>query len=82
MRLEFDSGDHAVHLLLAIAPDNVPLPDGLSMKVGTDGPAAIISIESSRELASVRTTIEDLLSAVDLYLRISQRYRNSSTRCD
>jgi hypothetical protein len=59
----------AQRVLGAVLPDNAPLPAGLRIMSSTLNGKLIFRIECDRGLDSLRTTIEDLMGAVDLSLR-------------
>jgi hypothetical protein len=59
----------AKQLASIISPDNAPLPEGMAIKVNTNGAILNIEIESTRGIDSFRGTIEDIMSAIDLSLR-------------
>jgi hypothetical protein len=59
----------AQRVLDAVLPDNVPLPAGLKIMSSALNGKLIFRIECNRGLDSLRTTIEDLMGAVDLSLR-------------
>ena len=59
----------AKQLVSIISPDNAPLPEGMAIKVNTNGAILNIEIESTRGIDSFRGTIEDIMSAIDLSLR-------------
>jgi hypothetical protein len=67
--LKFKSPTIAKQLVSIISPDNAPLPEGMAIKVNTNGAILNIEIESTRGIDSFRGTIEDIMSAIDLSLR-------------
>jgi hypothetical protein len=69
IELEFLPIADSHRVLDSVLPDNVPLPPGLRIESETVNGKLVFRIECSRGLDSLRTTIEDLLSAVDLSLR-------------
>jgi len=73
--LQFQSEHIASQALLAIEPDNTPLPEGLEIRCDTDTAVLHIEIETSRSIESLMATMEDILSAIDLYLRATSVVR-------
>ena len=69
IELSFESHDHAVRVLDAIAPDNYPLPTGLVIDSHVHGSVLFILIECQRGIDSLRATLEDIMSAIDLSIR-------------
>ena len=69
MELTFDSSDHAERVLEAITPDNKPLPEGISIDTKVEGEKLFILIECERGIDSLRATLEDIMSAIDLSIR-------------
>ena len=60
---------YAVRVLESVSPDNLPLPPGLKIEMTRSGRTLTCVIESTRGLDSLRATLEDLTSAIDLTLR-------------
>jgi len=69
IELELAPIEDAERVLDAVLPDNIPLPVGLRIASETVRGKLVFRIECNRGLESLRTTIEDLMSAVDLSLR-------------
>lgn len=59
----------AQRVLHSVLPDNMPLPSGLRIESEIVNGKLVFRIVCDRGLDSLRATIEDLLSAVDLSLR-------------
>ena len=78
IRLEMDSASSAESLLHIIAPDNSPLPEGLSIECSTDDSILFIKIHSSRTVESLGATIEDIMNAIDLALRVGESVRDTN----
>lgn len=72
IQLNFESEEEATRTLLAISPDNSPLPEGLEIECSLDNQQVNITIHSSRSLESLAATLEDVMSAIDLSLRTSE----------
>lgn len=70
IRLELDSELSADRLLHIIAPDNEPLPDGLFIECSIKDSILLIRINSNRTIESLAATIEDIMNAIDLALRV------------
>ena len=69
MELTFESHTHAERVLDAIAPDNYPLPTGIMIDAKVNGPILLILIDCERGIDSLRATLEDIMSAIDLSIR-------------
>ena len=69
IQLNFESNEDATHVLEAINPDNSPLPSGISIQTSVDENRLLITIECERGIDSLRTTVEDIMSAIDLSVR-------------
>ncbi|MFW9954297.1 MAG: KEOPS complex subunit Pcc1 [Candidatus Thorarchaeota archaeon] len=69
IEIGFDSEDKAKQIMHAINPDNSPLPTGLSITTKVENKNLMIQIECSRGIDSLRATVEDIMSAVDLSIR-------------
>ncbi|MFW9798885.1 MAG: KEOPS complex subunit Pcc1 [Candidatus Thorarchaeota archaeon] len=72
IELSLKSSKEAAEVLQAIAPDNLPLPYGLSIDAHKNGNELIIKIHCLRDLRSLGATVEDMMSAIDLSLRTIQ----------
>lgn len=71
IKLNFESKEDARRTLLAISPDNTPLPEGLEIKCSLNDQQVYVTIRSSRSLESLAGTVEDIMSAIDLSMRTS-----------
>ena len=69
IQIEFKSNEDATHVLNAINPDNTPLPPGISIQTGVEEKRLLFKIECERGIDSLRATIEDIMSAIDLSVR-------------
>ncbi len=69
IQLEFESHEDANQVLNAINPDNSPLPPGISIQTSVEQNRLLIRIECERGIDSLRATVEDIMSAIDLSLR-------------
>ncbi len=66
INIVFSDEDTATHILDSIEPDNRPLPEGIHILCRVEDCNLIIEISSTRGIDSLRNTIEDILSAIDL----------------
>jgi hypothetical protein len=71
IRLEFQSSKIAERVLDSIAPDNSPLPTGLTIDCRVEGAYLHIKIQCERSIESMGATLEDIMSAIDLSMRTS-----------
>lgn len=71
IKLNFESKEDARRTLLAISPDNTPLPEGIEIKCSLNDQQVYVIIQSSRSLESLAGTVEDMMSAIDLSMRTS-----------
>jgi len=69
LTINFTDDAYAVRVLESVSPDNIPLPPGLEIDMTRSGRTLSCVIESTRGLDSLRATLEDLTSAIDLALR-------------
>ncbi len=72
IRLNLKSKEDAETVRSSVEPDNVPLPDGLMVKSQRKGKQLILWIRCHRNIESFMATIEDLMGAVDLSVRMIQ----------
>jgi hypothetical protein len=76
--LDFESKDDADRVFIAVTPDNTPLPHGLVINSYVDNKRIVFEVGSERSLESAITTIEDLMSAVDLSLRTTRCFSHKN----
>ncbi len=69
LAIDFTDDAYAIRVLESVSPDNMPLPPGLEIEMTRSGRTLSCVIESTRGLDSLRATLEDLTSAIDLALR-------------
>ena len=69
LTINFAEDAYADRVLESVSPDNMPLPAGLKIEVTRSGRILSCVIESTRGLDSLRATLEDLTSAIDLTMR-------------
>jgi tRNA threonylcarbamoyladenosine modification (KEOPS) complex Pcc1 subunit len=69
LAIDFTDDAYAIRVLESVSPDNMPLPPGLEIEMTRSGRTLSCVIESTRGLDSLRATLEDLTSAIDLTLR-------------
>jgi len=77
IKLDFQSSDVAKQTLEAIAPDNAPLPRGLTITCSVEETKLLITIQCERSISSLGATLEDIMSAIDLSLRTSKSISNT-----
>ncbi|MGQ4910565.1 MAG: KEOPS complex subunit Pcc1 [Candidatus Thorarchaeota archaeon] len=80
--LEMDSQIAADNILEAISPDNKPLPDGLALSFSKENHIIRINVQSRRGIDSFQSTIEDIMSAIDLALRVTHSVAGGSKRLE
>ena len=68
MKLQARSKD-AVQVMESINPDNSPLPEGIEIHAEVQDARLIVRIRCNRGIDSLRSTIEDIMSAIDLSVR-------------
>ena len=66
--LTFDSSKEAEVASKATAPDNLPLPKGLSICTVLDGKKVVVTVECRKGLQTFLSTVDDLLSSMQLAL--------------
>ncbi len=69
IEIEFDTEMDAKQVLNSINPDNTPLPVGISIDTTQIGKRIKLRIECARGIDSLRSTVEDIMSAIDLSIR-------------
>ncbi|MHA1934503.1 MAG: KEOPS complex subunit Pcc1 [Candidatus Thorarchaeota archaeon] len=72
INLEFPSSAEAERISKSLSPDNVPLPPGLRIDTQVRRNRIALKIECERGLDSLRATLEDIMSAIDLALRTAR----------
>jgi len=72
IKLEFQSPEIAKRVLDSISPDNSPLPAGLTIECAVEGVYLLAKIQCERSIESLGATLEDIMSAIDLSMRISE----------
>ena len=78
IELEFDDHLQATRVLDAVAPDNSPLPSGITIITKIIENKLVIHIECERSIDSLRATVEDIMSAIDLSVRTIQSIENDA----
>jgi hypothetical protein len=71
IELDFESETMARRILSTIVPDNSPLPSGLEIECAIHDKSLSIEIRSERSIESLGSTLEDIMSAIDLSMRTS-----------
>lgn len=69
IEIEFESDEDAVQVMESINPDNSPLPEGIEIHAEVQDARLIVRIRCNRGIDSLRSTIEDIMSAIDLSVR-------------
>ena len=75
--LAFQSKKDAERVLSAINPDNTPLPKGLEIECIVKDALLFISIRCDKSVNTFGSTIEDILSAIDLSIRTADSFQES-----
>ena len=78
IEIEFDDHLQATRVLYAVAPDNSPLPSGIAIITKIIDNKIMIHIECERSIDSLRATVEDIMSAIDLSVRTIQSIENDA----
>jgi len=71
MKIIFDS-KHATTIHRVISPDNTPLPPDIRIDSTVKENKIEITVECDRGIGSLWTTVEDIMSAIDLSMRTLQ----------
>lgn len=72
IKLKFQNQKIANDILEVILPDNSPLPSGLEIESIIDDEQLVVNIRCTRGIESFQSTIEDIMSAIDLSIRTTQ----------
>jgi len=75
--LSFQTENDAERVLSVIKPDNSPLPEGLEIECFVHDDQLSIMLHCTRGINSLGSTIEDILSAIDLSLRTVESFGHS-----
>ena len=75
LRLSFDEEWKAKLIEKALAPDNQPLPRGLSIEMERIEKDLIFRVRCERTIRSLLTTLDDFLAMAILALKISDKVR-------
>jgi hypothetical protein len=70
IEITFDSAEECIQVRESIDPDNSPLPEGIEIDTITQGAVLAIKIRCEKGIDSFRGTIEDIMSAIDLSVRV------------
>lgn len=68
----FDSVKEAERVQRAIDPDNTPIPEGIEIHTSVLEGTLSVTIRCERGIDSFRSTVEDIMSAIDLSIRTQQ----------
>ncbi len=69
IEIEFESDKDAIQVMESINPDNSPLPQGIEIHTEVRDARLVVKIRCNRGIDSLRSTIEDIMSAIDLSVR-------------
>jgi tRNA threonylcarbamoyladenosine modification (KEOPS) complex Pcc1 subunit len=64
--IHYEDVKTAQSIMDAISPDNLDAPEGIDINVKVDGNILKISISCSRDIGSLISTVDDLLSCVQV----------------
>ena len=67
--IDFGDSKDATQVMEAVVPDNLQLPNGLEIESKLKGSLLEFVIVCERGIDSLRATVEDLMSAVDVSMR-------------
>ena len=62
--IHYEDSKTARSIMEAISPDNLDAPEGIDVATKVDGDILKISISCSRDIGSLISTVDDLLSCV------------------
>lgn len=62
--IHYEDSKTARSIMEAISPDNLDAPEGIDVTTKVDGDILKISISCSRDIGSLLSTVDDLLSCV------------------
>jgi len=62
--IHYEDSKTARSIMEAISPDNLDAPEGIDVATKVDGDILKISISCSRDIGSLLSTVDDLLSCV------------------
>ena len=62
--IHYDDSKTARSIMEAISPDNLDAPEGIDVATKVDGDILKISISCSRDIGSLLSTVDDLLSCI------------------
>lgn len=80
MEARFNDAGEAEIVLLALSPNNKPLPPGLELEARREGTSILVSIKSSRPLLSLLHTADDILSKMVLAKKTLNATERAPTR--
>lgn len=69
LKIEFNTPEEAKIALRSIEPDNYPLPRGLQLSMEVRDNVVYVYVECERTLSSLLTTLDDILSMMNLALK-------------
>ena len=62
--IHYEDSKTARSIMEAISPDNLDAPEGIDVATKVDGDILKISISCSRDIGSLLSTVDDLLSCI------------------
>ena len=80
MEARFNDAREAEIVVLALSPNNKPLPPGLELEARREGTSILVSIKSSRPLLSLLHTADDILSKMVLAEKTLNATENPARR--
>ncbi|TXT56893.1 MAG: hypothetical protein BAJATHORv1_20490 [Candidatus Thorarchaeota archaeon] len=70
--LSFFSPDDAKIAHASISPDNAPLPSDIELRTKVNECDIVLVVSTSKGIQRLMATLEDLLSSIDLSLRVTE----------
>ena len=64
IRIQYDDLETVEAVLQSITPDNMTIPEGMTLVAKTDGNSLIIKVVCEKSLGSLVSTLDDLLSCI------------------
>ena len=68
--IHYEDSKTARSIMEAISPDNLDAPEGIDVATKVDGDILKISISCSRDIGSLLSTVDDLLSCIQAAERV------------
>jgi len=64
INIQYDDAQTAKAVLQSIVPDNMTIPEGITLNAQVEGKTLIIKVHCTKNLGSLVSTLDDLLSCV------------------